>query len=352
MSTVIPSHGLPQLRATSMKTSMVWFSARKCNEHGQFIDEDAPPPQDENPPSYHPWQDRPSFEFTVLNYHDIRLAKEPLNQLLRIWAAKSLLDGHPDAGPPFQNVDEMLETIDNAMFGEAQWQVYKRSKRPRIRGAMLVPIILGADKTTVSVATGNQDFIPFTCLSAISTTTCVAPTARVSFQWHFSQFPKLFALNGPSTRPLGRAQHILFTTPVGRDELGVLSAMSWAGRAGRARSAGEFGVVIQHGQLDMLSPSRCRAMETTSRTRTSRFREHTEELLQTFDPATLWDVYGLIKDVEPYTYYFPRADIHELLSPDILHQTIKGTFKDHLVTWVIDYITENAATPHEARNSR
>jgi len=41
---------------------------------------------------------------------------------------------------------------------------------------------------------------------------------------------------------------------------------------------------------------------------------------------------------QPFTEDFPCADIHELLSPDLLHQLIKGTFKDHLVTWVKDYL--------------
>ena len=35
---------------------------------------------------------------------------------------------------------------------------------------------------------------------------------------------------------------------------------------------------------------------------------------------------------------FPRADIHELLTPDLLHQLVKGMFKDHLVQWISDYL--------------
>ena len=35
---------------------------------------------------------------------------------------------------------------------------------------------------------------------------------------------------------------------------------------------------------------------------------------------------------------FPRADIYKLLAPDLLHQIIKGCFKDHLVKWVEVYL--------------
>ena len=67
--------------------------------------------------------------------------------------------------------------------------------------------------------------------------------------------------------------------------------------------------------------------------------------------GTLYDNYGIIGDIivsiwyivwclsnctfyQPFTNEFPRADVHELIAPDLLHQIIKGTFKDHLVTWV------------------
>jgi hypothetical protein len=47
---------------------------------------------------------------------------------------------------------------------------------------------------------------------------------------------------------------------------------------------------------------------------------------------------------QPFTHEFPRADIHEILMPDLLHQVIKGTFKDHLVTWVHEYLYEAHGT--------
>jgi Plavaka transposase len=37
----------------------------------------------------------------------------------------------------------------------------KIAKDPKTHGAMFLPLIMGSDKTTVSVATGNQEFHPF-----------------------------------------------------------------------------------------------------------------------------------------------------------------------------------------------
>ncbi|GLB43818.1 hypothetical protein LshimejAT787_1500020 [Lyophyllum shimeji] len=54
------------------------------------------------------------------------------------------------------------------------------------------------------------------------------------------------------------------------------------------------------------------------------------------DMKTLWEEYGIVSDLMPFTYSFPFADIYELI--DLLHQIIKGTFKDHFVMWVEDYI--------------
>lgn len=86
-----------------------------------------------------------------------------------------------------------------------------------------------------------------------------------------------------------------------------------------------------------------------------RIHELSLALLDTLDKKALWDDYGIVSEImvcsfqivlwcqaysslQPFTYGFPCADIHELISPDILHQVIKGTFKDHLVTWVEEYL--------------
>ncbi|KAG1753701.1 uncharacterized protein EDB91DRAFT_1234119 [Suillus paluster] len=69
-----------------------------------------------------------------------------------------------------------------------------------------------------------------------------------------------------------------------------------------------------------------------------RCKKHRELLIEELKYGKLWEEYGIVSDVVPFTNDYPQADIHELISPDILHQIIKGAFKDHLVDWVESYL--------------
>lgn len=58
-------------------------------------------------------------------------------------------------------------------------------------------------------------------------------------------------------------------------------------------------------------------------------------------PASIFKLsltYFSHRDFQPFSWSFPRTDIYKLISVDILHQIVKGVFKDHLVTWVTEYI--------------
>ena len=76
---------------------------------------------------------------------------------------------------------------------------------------------------------------------------------------------------------------------------------------------------------------------------------HTDILLGMHDEEVLQKCYGIAAGAMPYTSYFPRADIYELISPDLLHQIIKGVYKDHLVEWVGKYVVHVHGAAGRAR---
>ncbi|KAG2343792.1 hypothetical protein BDR05DRAFT_975798 [Suillus weaverae] len=153
---------------------------------------------------------------------------------------------------------------------------------PNTIGSMFVPIILDSDKTTVSVTTGHNQYWPvYMSIGNICNNLL-----------HSSLVKMLESLQrGMTTPEVVCSPYALLTCIV----------QNWCPKCTTPADSLNDGTY-----------GRCS-------------HNHTEVLVEDFE-------------LGPFTNYFPQADIHELLSPDILHQLIKGAFKDHIVTWVHKYI--------------
>ncbi|KAL0056741.1 hypothetical protein AAF712_016651 [Marasmius tenuissimus] len=237
-------------------------------------------------------------------------------------------------------------------FMSGNWAIREADKvitdHPDTEGAMLCATITGSDKTTVSVATGQNDYYP-----AYLSNGCLTNNARKSHRGGVSLFmflaiPKTSREHQDSEEFRKFRRHLFhqclrhvfeslrpyMTTPdlvrfgdgyyrrvvyslgpyIGDYPEQVLLACIVQGWCPKCTSP--------HDNLDGPDAG-------------PRSHEHTCLVNEAIPNATRqWDDYGIISGIMPFTHYYPRADIHALIAPDILHQLIKGTFKDHLVTWV------------------
>ncbi|PIL37761.1 transcription factor [Ganoderma sinense ZZ0214-1] len=235
----------------------------------------------------------------------------------------------------------------------------KLSEDPAMHGAMLVPVIFGADKTTVSVVAGHQAFHPlYMSLGNIHNEMrrahrdAVIPLAFLAIPKRgrdkdsneFRLFSKelyhraLAQILSP-LRPAMIAPHIM-RCPDGHFRRAIFELGPFI--------ADYPEQVCLAGIVQGWCPKCLAFPDNLENPGKPRFREHTECLVETFTPRVLWDVFGVVADVQPFTNHFPRADIHELITPDLLHQLIKGTFKEHLVEWVMEYIRLTAESEDAA----
>ncbi|KAG1721168.1 uncharacterized protein EDB91DRAFT_1240337 [Suillus paluster] len=244
---------------------------------------------------------------------------------------------------------------------EHQWQDFmsrdwawsqadKIAEDAETHGSTFVPIILGSDKTTVSVATGQNDYYPLYVsignvqnnvrhahrnavvvigfLAMPKTTKQHAETASFrNFQRQIFHSSLSFILKNlkpgmikPEVMHFGdghyrRVMYGLGPYITDYEEQVLLACIvrNWCAKC-----------LLRHGNLDEINLCRSRL--------------HTDALIEECDHATLWDKHGIVGELVPFMNDFPCADIHELLAPDILHQIIKGAYKDHLVDWVEKYI--------------
>ncbi|KAJ6620106.1 hypothetical protein B0H10DRAFT_2362631 [Mycena sp. CBHHK59/15] len=382
-------------------------SWRPCDRDGNFLLPNTPPPSPARPPAndFTPYSRRDDFELADLLYRRVQMSAGAINELMQNWAARP---GTPD--PPFTDQEDLYNTIDatesftvcynrsispddvtpwktqeyvvhfrdprkvlqqqlanpdfNSQMDFAPKQVFVDGKReyedfmsgnwawrqadiivedPTTEGSTFVPIILGSDKTTVSVATGqNEYYLLYMSNSLVYNGVRRAHHNAVTLIG-FLAIPKTDCENKDTVefrtfrRNLfhGSLRHILQSLKPGMTTLEV--ALFVDGHYRRIiYGLGPF--IADYPEQVLLA---CVVQGWCT-------RFHTETLFDVFDHGTMWDQYGVIPDVLPFTWDFPRADIYELLSPDLLHQVIKGTFEDHLVTWVGEYL-ENEHGKAEAK---
>ncbi|KAI9438055.1 hypothetical protein H4582DRAFT_2111606 [Lactarius indigo] len=274
-------------------------------------------------------------------------------------AVVSAMLGNPDFQGQFDlcpyidvNADGTRRWWSNIMSGNIAW---RRSDdifaaNPGTKGAMYCPIILGSDKTTVSVATGYVEYHPLYIsignphntvrrahrnavipIAFLAVPKCDRRYDKSKIFWVFKRRLYHASISAvlASLRP-GMTAPVIRRCPDGHFRRVIYDIIAFI--------ADYPEQVMLTGIVSGWCP-KCTAvpgdMEAYAIRRTPR---HTEVVRNVLDSESLWVTYGLDSNIVPFAFDFPRADIYEMMSPDLLHQLIKGIFKDHLVTWVCRYL--------------
>ena len=97
---------------------------RPCNEDGNFLPPNTPPPPRRphiDPEDWTPYESRLQFETAEFLFTRDQMSAGHIDTLLDLWAA-SLLE-HGDE-PPFSNHTELYHTIDSTPLGDVPWEVF------------------------------------------------------------------------------------------------------------------------------------------------------------------------------------------------------------------------------------
>ncbi|KAF8325909.1 hypothetical protein F5887DRAFT_1065217 [Amanita rubescens] len=291
-----------------------------------------------------------------------------MNQKYEVWCRdpdtviRNILD-NPDFAAHFDTVPYIARDRDakrrwtDFMSGQFAWQrsTMIHNDDPATKGAMYCSVILGSDKTTVSVATGNVEYHPlYLSIGNIHNVArrghrngvipigfLAIPKSERKYDNNLEYRTFRRQLYHTSISAILMPLHHGMTTPVVRRcpdghyrrviyDLGPYIA-------DYPEQVMLSGIVSGWCPKCMAMPKELEVAHEGDRW-TQGFMNDLVNM--GLDSEELWDAFGMDDDIitKPFTNDFPRADIHESLSPDLLHQIIKGSFKDHLVTWICDYI--------------
>ncbi|KAJ7670961.1 hypothetical protein B0H17DRAFT_1162135 [Mycena rosella] len=365
-----PGSPAPDLPSRPKKNYHPFLNGRPCDENGVYLPDGmssknidhllelwALSTMNEDVPDLGPFQDYKHL------YETIDATKtEPLavGEDAPAWARQSYEIWYRD---PETVIANMLDNPDSTVLSIRRWSdfmsanfAWKHSDRiytddPSTEGSMYTPLFFGSDKTTVSVATGDVEYHPgYISLGNIHNSLRRGHRNGV-VPFVFLAIPKSDRKydNDPAFRTFKRQlYHASLAAVLSSLKPGMTTPVVRRCPDGHFRRAiYDFGPFIaDYPEQVMLAGivqnwcAKCTALSTDLDGDIAGRRTHelTDEVLGAFDGDILWDEYGIDEDIIPFTRDFPRADIHEMLSSDLLHQVIKGSFKDHLVTWVGEYL--------------
>ncbi|THH31395.1 hypothetical protein EUX98_g2771 [Antrodiella citrinella] len=264
-----------------------------CDINGTFLPENTPPPPPDVSQDWSPFQRHSQFSFTELMFEKAENSASQVDELCKVLAAEAIYHGVATGHTEFHPLYLSLGNVGNEM---------RRAHREAV-----IPLAFLSIPKAARADADTDEFRLF----------------RKQL-YHSSIAHILEPLRPGMTTP-----HIL-KCPDGHYRGAIFELGPFiADYPEQVMLAG----IVQGWCPKCLSPS-----DDLTTIGPRRSRDLDSVLRETYHAKTLWDTFGMDAAVMPYTDYFPRADIHELLSPDLLHQLIKGTFKDHLVAWVEDYI--------------
>ncbi|KAJ8095648.1 hypothetical protein PM082_022973 [Marasmius tenuissimus] len=132
------------------------FIRHKCDKNGQDLPPGVPPePLTETSNPWLPSADEVSFRLADPLFSKAEMLGALIKELLDIWALDIRTRFKDDSGVPFGN--QLPTRSGSYAFGHAT-KIHKEGQT--VEGAMYCGIMLGADKTTVSVATVHVEYHP------------------------------------------------------------------------------------------------------------------------------------------------------------------------------------------------
>ncbi|KAG1856773.1 hypothetical protein F4604DRAFT_1931777 [Suillus subluteus] len=299
------------------------LNGRPCTADGVFLAPGVPPtpPPPKSRNDWSPYHNDIEFATADFVFKQRHMSNAVADTLFDLMAA--LLAKHNDS-PPFTDHKDLHQCF--------------------------VPIILGSDKTTVSVGMGNSEYYPlYASIGNVHNNVWCA---------HHDALVIIGFLAIPKTNRKDAKEDIFrnFRCQLFHRSLSAILASLKPGmtqyevlRCGdnhfRRIIYGLGPYIADYEEQIVLSCTvknwcpKCLALQLNlDGGGIYRSREHTDLMISELPGDTLWFEYGINSHIIPFTNDFPRADIHQLLSFDLLHQLIKGAFKDHLVDWVVKYL--------------